>query len=111
MQAFIKAAVNSALQFADKNNSGNGMKSPEHTFSGSLGNTGNTEQSLGTAAASLAQQDLIASRLSIIEDRIEGVEVQQLGQMNDTVPMEKFLAVQSTVAKLEGRLKVGIIWV
>lgn len=107
VQALIKAAVNSALQFSEKNGRSAGVGgSPDHTmqnFGGSLGNTGNTEPS---QAASAAQNDLVASRLSIMEDRIEGIEVQQLGQMSDTVPMEKFLAVQSLAAKLEGRLKV-----
>lgn len=103
MQALIKAAVNSALQFADKN----GMRSPDHTLGSSLGQTAAVEQAIAPTSTSQALHELLSSRLSIMEDRIEGVEVLQLSQMNDTVPMEKFLAVQSMAAKLDGRLKVS----
>ena len=50
--------------------------------------------------------ELLDSRLAIVEDRLEGIEVLQQEQTNDTVPRDLFLDLQSLTARLEGRLKV-----
>lgn len=67
----------------------------------------------GTNNTAMAQKlnELLDSRLAIVEDRLEGIEVQQQEQTNDTVPRDLFLDLQSLTAKLEGRLKVIIEFV
>lgn len=97
VQTLIKAAVNSALQFQS------GMPAAQNGLDAAPGNTGS---SLAPTTLSATQHELFSSRLSIIEDRIEGIEVLQTGQHIETVSIEKYQALQTTVSKLEGRLKV-----
>jgi tRNA A22 N-methylase len=90
VQALIKAAVNSALQFADLNK-----------------NTNYEKGSIDTAQATESQQQLLSGRLSIVEDRIDGLDVVQQSQLANNVSIDAFLSLKSLVAQLEGRLKTA----
>ncbi len=105
VQALIKAAVNSALQFADLNKNTNYEKTSIDTAQATESETKNLKITDGSMSGS--QQQLLSGRLSIVEDRIDGLDVVQQSQLANNVSIDAFLSLKSLVAQLEGRLKTA----
>jgi hypothetical protein len=111
VQALIKAAVSSALQYAEQANNAKSTRSAATTDdqqNEKLSDAIGIELSKDAhSQIESAAQKVMDGRLAILEDRVDGIETMQMGQLSDAVPMEKFLALQFTVAQLEGRLKMA----
>ena len=106
VQALIKAAVSSALQYAEQTTNAKSTRSS--AAEGTRNETVGIDLSKDAhSQIESAAHKVMGGRLAILEDRVEGIETMQMGQLNDAVPMEKFIALQSTVAQLEGRLKMA----
>ena len=111
VQSLIKAAVSSALQYSEQQGSSVSRDNPEREAlvgevkdgSGDKLNTSKTAD----ANAAVSSHNLIAGRMSILEDRVDGIETLQLGQLNSMVTHEALTDLLSTVAQLEGRLRMA----